>query len=74
MLKRLKQQRGEVQENHLKPTVILVHWCRNRKHNSVMASRWSILWIVVSGASVGHTGTDCIGVAASRQNEQNGST
>ena len=55
-------------------TVILVHWCRNRKHNSVMASRWSILWIVVSDASVGHTGTDCIGVIASRQNEQNGST
>ena len=29
-----------------------------------MASRWSILWIVISDASVGHTGTDCIGVVA----------
>ena len=32
----------------------------NRKHNSVMVGRWS--------------GIDCIGVIASRQNEQNGST
>ena len=54
--------------------MILVHWCRSRKHNPVMASRWSILWIVVFDASVGHTGTDCIGVVSSRQNEQNGST